>query len=115
MTVGRLSDSRTIICLDTHPEDCPHTPSIDVLMKSVAETFGNLALGVIMTGMGSDGAQGMMAIHRSGGLTIGQDEASCIVYGMPRACAELGILSRVVPLSDMPAQILQATGYRRSA
>lgn len=115
MTVGRLSDSRTIICLDTHPEDCPHTPSIDVLMKSVAETFGNLALGVILTGMGSDGAQGMLAIHRSGGLTIGQDEVSCIVYGMPRACAALGILSRVVPLSDIPAQILQATRYRRSA
>jgi len=84
-------------------------------MNSVAATFKNLALGVIMTGMGSDGAEGMSAIHRQGGVTIGQDEATCTVYGMPRACAELGILTRVVPLSQIPAQILQATRYRRRA
>jgi two-component system chemotaxis response regulator CheB len=70
---------------------------------------------VIMTGMGSDGAEGMRAIHRQGGFTIGQDEASCTVYGMPRACAELGILSRVLPLPQIPAQILQATHYRKRA
>ena len=51
-----------------------------------------------MTGMGSDGARGMEAIHRAGGCTLGQDEASCAVYGMPRVCAEMGILDRVVPL-----------------
>jgi two-component system, chemotaxis family, protein-glutamate methylesterase/glutaminase len=84
-------------------------------MKSVAEAFRNRALGVIMTGMGSDGAQGMNAIHRIGGLTIGQDEASCTVYGMPRACAELGVLSRVVPLLEIPAHILRATRYRKRA
>ncbi|MFZ0859070.1 MAG: chemotaxis response regulator protein-glutamate methylesterase [Candidatus Sulfotelmatobacter sp.] len=120
MTVGRPSDSRAIICLDTHPlhphsEDRLHVPSVDVLMKSVAEAFRSLALGVILTGMGSDGAEGMKAIHRLGGLTIGQDEASCTVYSMPRACAELGVLSRVVSLSDIPGQILQATQYRRRA
>jgi two-component system chemotaxis response regulator CheB len=84
-------------------------------MTSVAESFRNLALGVIMTGMGSDGAAGMQAIYRQSGLTIGQNEATCTVYGMPRACAELGILTRVVPLSQIPAQILQATQYRRRA
>jgi two-component system chemotaxis response regulator CheB len=68
-----------------------------------------------MTGMGSDGAQGMSAIYRHGGLTIGQDEATCTVYGMPRACAELGILTRVVPLRQIPSQILQATHYRKRA
>jgi two-component system, chemotaxis family, protein-glutamate methylesterase/glutaminase len=115
MSVERLSISRVILCLDTHPEDCLHIPSVNVLMNSVAVAFRNLALGVIMTGMGSDGAEGMNAIHRQGGLTIGQDEASCIVYGMPRACAEMGILTRVVPLSQIPAQILQATRYRRRA
>jgi two-component system chemotaxis response regulator CheB len=115
MSVDRVSDSRTILCLDPHPEDCLHIPSVDVLMNSVAEAFKNLALGVIMTGMGSDGAAGMQSIHRQGGLTIGQDEASCTVYGMPRACAELGILTRVVPLSQIPAQILHATHYRRRA
>jgi two-component system, chemotaxis family, protein-glutamate methylesterase/glutaminase len=115
MTVDRPSDSRAIICLDTHPEDCLHIPSVDVLMKSVAEAFRELALGVIMTGMGSDGAQGMKSIYRKGGLTIGQDEASCTVYSMPRACAELGVLSRVVPLSEIPGQILHATRYRQRA
>jgi two-component system, chemotaxis family, protein-glutamate methylesterase/glutaminase len=85
------------------------------MMKSVADTFRNLTLGVILTGMGSDGAEGMKAIHSRGGFTIGQDEASCTVYGMPRACAELGILNRVVPLSQMPIQILQATHYRKWA
>jgi two-component system, chemotaxis family, protein-glutamate methylesterase/glutaminase len=115
MTVERPSDSRAIIWLDTRPEDCLHIPSVDVLMKSVAEAFGNRALGVIMTGMGSDGAEGMKAIHRRGGLTIGQDEASCTVNSMPRACAELGVLSRVVPLLEIPGQILQATRYHRRA
>ncbi len=115
MRVERPADSRAIISLDTHPEDYLHIPSIDALMTSVAESFGNLALGVILTGMGSDGAAGIQAIHRQGGLTIGQNEATCTVYGMPRACAELGILTRVVPLAQIPKQILQATQYRRLA
>ncbi len=115
MTVRRPSDFRATICLSPHPEDCLHIPSVDVLMTSVAEAYKNLALGVIMTGMGYDGAQGMHAIHLQGGLTIGQDEATCTVYGMPRACAELGILSRLVPLYEIPAQILSATRYRKRA
>lgn len=112
---GTASQSRAIIFLDTHPEDYLHIPPIDVLMTSVAQAFGNRALGVFMTGMGSDGAAGMNAIHRQGGLTIGQNEATCTVYGMPRACAGLGILTRIVPLPQIPAQILQATRYRRRA
>jgi two-component system, chemotaxis family, protein-glutamate methylesterase/glutaminase len=115
MTVRRLNDSRAVIRLHLQPEDCLHIPSVDVLMTSVAEAYKNLALGVIMTGMGYDGAQGMSAIHQQGGLTLGQDEATCAVYGMPRACAELGILSRVVPLSEIPTQILNATRSRRRA
>jgi two-component system chemotaxis response regulator CheB len=114
MTVDRPSDSRSLICLDPHPETL-HIPSVDIMMKSVAQKFGPLAMGVIMTGMGSDGAEGMKAIHRGGGVTIGQDESTSTVYGMPRACAEMGVLSRVVPLSQIPAQILQATRYRKRA
>jgi two-component system, chemotaxis family, protein-glutamate methylesterase/glutaminase len=115
MRVDRSSDSRAIIFLDTHPEAYLHVPSVDVLMSSVAEVFKNLALGVILTGMGCDGAAGMQAIYRQGGLTIGQDETTCTVYGMPHACAELGILTRVLPLSQIPAQILQATRYCKRA
>ncbi len=115
MTVERSSDERIFVCLDTRPEDCLHIPSVDIMMKSVAAAFANLAMGVILTGMGSDGAEGMMAIHRQGGLTLGQDEASCTVYGMPRACAEAGALTRVVPLAQIPAQIAQATRSRKRA
>lgn len=115
MRVERISPSRTILCLDTHPGDCLHVPSVNVLMNSVAAAYRNLALGIIMTGMGSDGAEGIESIFRAGGLTIGQDEATCTVYGMPRVCAEMGILTRVVPLSQIPKQILEATRFRRLA
>ena len=115
MTVERPPASPAFLCLDSHPENYLHIPSVDIMMKSVAATFKNLAMGIILTGMGSDGAEGMNAIHSQGGLTIGQDEASCVVYGMPRACADMGVLTRVVPLLQIPAQILQATRYRRHA
>jgi two-component system, chemotaxis family, protein-glutamate methylesterase/glutaminase len=115
MTVHRGPDARTFISLDPQPGKCLHIPSVDIMMKSVAENFGDRALGVILTGMGSDGAIGMNAIRLEGGLTIGQDEASCTVYGMPRACAEAGALKSVVPLFQIPAQILEATRYRKHA
>jgi two-component system chemotaxis response regulator CheB len=85
------------------------------MMQSVASAFHSQAMGVIMTGMGSDGAQGMNAIHDEGGFTLGQDEPSCAVYGMPRVCAEMGILDRVVPLSRITHEILQATSYRKTS
>jgi len=115
MTVENRSDSRATISLDAEATNCAHIPSVDVMMLSVAKAFRNRAIGVILTGMGSDGAEGMKAIFRAGGLTLGQDEADCTVYGMPRVCAEAGILTRVVPLLQVPAQILQATRYRRHA
>jgi len=115
MTVQRPADAHALISLDCHPADHLHIPSVDIMMRSVARNFRNLAMGIILTGMGSDGAEGMKAIHQESGLTIGQDEASCAVYGMPRACAELGVLSRVVPLSQIPACILEATRYRMRA
>lgn len=115
MTVDRSASSRTLIHLDRSPENLLHVPSVDVLMKSVAETFRSLAMGVILTGMGSDGVEGMKAIHQRGGFTIGQDESTCTVYGMPRACAQSGILNRVVALSQIPGQILQVIRYRKHA
>jgi two-component system chemotaxis response regulator CheB len=115
MTVNRPTNSRTVICLANKPEDELHVPSADVLMQSVASAFHSQAMGGIMTGMGSDGAQGMTAIHRAGGFTLGQDEASCAVYGMPRVCAEMGILDKVVPLAQIPNEILQATRYCKTS
>jgi two-component system, chemotaxis family, protein-glutamate methylesterase/glutaminase len=114
MTVGRPGSNAFIMLEDGAPNQL-HTPSVNVMMKSVAKHFGNLAMGVILTGMGTDGAEGMDAIRKQGGFTIGQDEASCTVYGMPRACAELGALARTVPLLQIPAEILEATRYRKRA
>ena len=115
ITIERTSNALSLICLTPQPEDSLHIPSVDVMMESVVSSFRNLTMGVILTGMGCDGARGMTAIRRAGGITIGQDESSCAVYGMPRACAELGILQTVVPLSQIPQQILQATRYRKRA
>ena len=115
ITVDRQPDLRTLICLSEERENQPHMPSVDVMMRSVAAGFRSLAMGIIMTGMGSDGAQGMDAIHRAGGLTVGQDEASCAVYGMPRVCAEMGILDRVVPVAQIPYEIRRATRYREAS
>lgn len=112
MTVDRRATSKALIRVSNQPDNTLHIPSVDVMMLSAAESFRGLAMGIIMTGMGADGAQGMRAIWRQGGLTLGQDEATCTVYGMPRACAEMGILKRVVPLPLIPQQIMQATGYR---
>jgi two-component system, chemotaxis family, protein-glutamate methylesterase/glutaminase len=85
------------------------------MMSSVAEVFRGLSMGVIMTGMGADGVLGMEAIQREGGFTVGQDEPSCTVYGMPRSCAEAGVLQRVVTLLKIPEIMMQATHYRRRA
>jgi two-component system chemotaxis response regulator CheB len=76
-----------------------HCPSVDVLFDSVAKTAGDLALGIILTGMGSDGARGLLAMRRQGARTIGQDESSSVVYGMPRAAYELGAVEKQYSLN----------------
>ncbi|PYX05325.1 MAG: chemotaxis response regulator protein-glutamate methylesterase [Acidobacteria bacterium] len=115
MTVYRNALSKAAIRISPTPKGMAHIPSVDVMMLSVAEVFRSAAMGVIMTGMGSDGLEGMRAIARKGGITIGQDESSCVVYGMPRVCAEDGILQRMVPLSEIPQHIVQATLHRLRA
>jgi two-component system chemotaxis response regulator CheB len=84
-----------------------HRPSVDVLFRSVAQEFGSNSLAVIMTGMGEDGAEGMAAIKKAGGMTVAQSEDSCVVFGMPKAAIERGHAIRVVPLDAM-ANTLQA-------
>jgi two-component system, chemotaxis family, protein-glutamate methylesterase/glutaminase len=111
-TLSRKPGSRATIALSDNPPGTIHKPSVDVMMLSVAEAFGRHAVGIILTGMGADGLQGMTAIRNAGGTTIGQDEATCAVYGMPRCCADSGILQRVVPLPQVPKEILQVVRYR---
>jgi len=83
-----------------------HRPSVDVLFRSVARCAGGNALGVIMTGMGDDGARGMKEMFDAGAATLAQDEASCVVYGMPKEAVKLGGVGRSVPLLALPAQIV---------
>lgn len=82
-----------------------HKPSVNVLFRSVATAAGKNAIGIIMTGMGDDGAKGMKELHETGALTIGQDEQSCVVYGMPKEAFKLGGVDGEIPLSDIPALI----------
>jgi two-component system chemotaxis response regulator CheB len=83
-----------------------HRPAADVLFRSVAEQVRNNALGMILTGMGKDGALGLLAMREAGAWTIGQDQASCVVYGMPREAALVGALEEVAPLHDIPGKLL---------
>jgi two-component system, chemotaxis family, protein-glutamate methylesterase/glutaminase len=84
-----------------------HRPSVDVLFRSVAQEFGSQAMGVIMTGMGEDGAEGLGEMKKAGAMTVAQSEESCVVFGMPKAAIERGHAIRVVPLDAM-ANTLQA-------
>jgi two-component system chemotaxis response regulator CheB len=83
-----------------------HRPSVDVLFASAAQRAGPMGVGVILTGMGRDGAQGLLAMRRAGARTLGQDEQSCVVYGMPRAAAELGAVERQTSIDRMADAIL---------
>lgn len=82
-----------------------HRPSVDVLFRSAAKFAGANAIGVIMTGMGQDGAAGLKAMRDAGARTIGQDEASCVVYGMPRVAKSLGAVEVEIPLRDIPQRL----------
>jgi two-component system chemotaxis response regulator CheB len=84
-----------------------HKPSVDVLFKSVAQVAGRTALGIIMTGMGDDGARGLRDMHDAGAPTIGQDEASCVVYGMPREAVKLGAVDSEMPLDRIAAEMVR--------
>lgn len=83
-----------------------HKPSVDVLFRSVAQIAGRNALGVIMTGMGDDGARGMKEMHDAGATTVAEDESTCVVFGMPKEAIKLGGVDRIVPLDAIPAEII---------
>ena len=115
MTIQGSDASNIRISLDREPVESLHIPSVDLMMKSVAQIFTERTLGVILTGMGNDGAEGIRAIHLYGGITFGQDERTCVVFGMPRACAEGGLLTSLVPVSQIPDRILQAVQPRNAS
>ena len=104
MVVARVGAHARVRILDGPPV-ARHRPSVDVLFRSAAQQFGAAAVGVLLTGMGDDGAQGLLEMRRAGGLTIAQDEESSIVFGMPREAIARGAAARVLPLNRMAAAI----------
>lgn len=96
----------------TGPRVCYQRPSVDVLFSSVAECAGAKAVGAILTGMGSDGANGLLAMKNAGAPTIAQDEASCVVFGMPREAIRMGAADRVVPLHRVSHAIMTEVASR---
>ena len=111
MKLGR-SGANYVIELEPGEPVNRHRPSVDVLFHSAAATAGKNAIGVILTGMGKDGAAGMLAMKRAGAQTIAQDEASCVVFGMPREAILLGAADEVAPLSQISERILARLGER---
>jgi len=109
MHVKRLPLGDVVILTD-EPRVNGHRPSVDVLFRSVAEEYKNHAVAVLMTGMGDDGAEGLGAVKKVGGMTIAQSEESCVVYGMPKAAIERGYAIRVVSLDVMSATLQAICG-----
>ncbi|MEN3333579.1 MAG: two-component system, chemotaxis family, protein-glutamate methylesterase/glutaminase [Blastocatellia bacterium] len=107
LTLRRTADGRVVVHLDARPFDAPHRPSVDVLFQSAAEVFRERTLGVVMTGMGSDGKQGAAWIKSQGGMIFTEAEASCVVYGMPCAVVEAGLSDRSAPLEQMAQTIFE--------
>jgi two-component system chemotaxis response regulator CheB len=96
----------TELILSDEPADTLHKPAVDVMVKSVVENYHSAILSVILTGMGSDGLEGVRAVKKNGGVVFAQNEASCVVYGMPRAIVENGLADKIIPLDQMAAEIV---------
>lgn len=107
LTVRRDGGGRVVTHLDVRPLDTPHRPSVDELFQSAAEVYGDRALGIVMTGMGSDGRQGAAWIKARGGCILTEAEDSCVVYGMPRSVVEAGLSDEAVSLDHMADAILE--------
>ena len=108
----RRSGGRYYVSVKTGPRVCYQRPSVDVLFSSVAEAAGAEAVGVLLTGMGNDGAQGLLRMRHAGARTIAQDEATCVVYGMPREAVALGAAAQVLPLTAIAEAMLASRGRR---
>ncbi|CAN5449573.1 chemotaxis response regulator protein-glutamate methylesterase [soil metagenome] len=101
LSLMRRDADSVVTHLDLNPMDCPHRPAADVLFRSAAEVYGNRVLGIVMTGMGSDGTAGAAWIKAQGGRVFTEAEETCVVYGMPRAVVEAGLSDRAFPLAMM--------------
>lgn len=106
----KRSGARYFVEVRDGPLVCRHRPSVDVLFRSAARYAGRNAVGVILTGMGDDGARGMLEMKQAGATTLAQDEASCVVFGMPKEAIRMNGVDRIVPLEGIAAAILTHAG-----
>ncbi|MCA9472439.1 MAG: chemotaxis response regulator protein-glutamate methylesterase [Nitrospirales bacterium] len=102
----RRSGARYHVTLNQKPPVNRHRPSVDAMFQSVAQYAGSNSLGVILTGMGNDGAAGMLAMKKAGAFNLAQDEASCVVFGMPKEAIKAGGVDKILPLHDIPSAML---------
>jgi len=103
----KRNGNRYFVELKEGPLVCRHRPSVDVLFRSAAGAAGRNAVGVIMTGMGDDGARGLLEIKQAGGSTLAQDEESCVVFGMPKEAIRHQAVEQVLPLEKLAPAVLK--------
>ena len=104
MRLVKVGDTYQVECRGTEKVS-GHCPSVDVLFRSVAKAAGKKAVGVILTGMGADGAKGLLEMRNAGALTVGQDEASCVVYGMPKVAYDIGAVQQQAPVTAIAGKV----------
>jgi two-component system chemotaxis response regulator CheB len=103
----RRSGARYYVEIKTGPMVHHQRPAVDILFKSTAKYAGANAIGVILTGMGADGAEGLLEMKKTGAKTIAQDEATCVVFGMPKEAIKMGAADRVIPLNQIASEIVR--------
>ncbi len=99
---------KAVVKLNQNPPIGGHRPAVDPMMESVARVFGSKTIGVILTGMGHDGAKGIQAIKQQNGQTIAEDQSTAVVYGMPKSAIEMGVVDKTAPITGIAAEILRA-------
>jgi two-component system chemotaxis response regulator CheB len=101
------SGARYLVRIKNGPAVNHQRPSVDVLFQSVARSVGSSAIGVLLTGMGADGAKGLLAMHEKGAYTLAQDEETSVIFGMPKEAIRLGAVDDVAPIQDIPRAIVR--------
>jgi len=104
----RKRGAQARVWLDAEPRSALHRPSVDVLMVSVAKAYGAHSMGIVLTGMGADGVEGLRAIREAGGRTLAESQETCVIYGMPKAAVEAGVVDHTAPLPRVADEILAA-------
>lgn len=105
----KIRKTQKLIRLDMEPLNTVHRPSVDVLFQAVADNYGSRSIGVILTGMGSDGAKGIRLMKEQGAVTLAQDEETSVIFGMPKVAIESGVIDKVAPITSMAEEILKRT------